>query len=107
MNIQPIEIEKYCIDKYVKVHDEFGWTGEFKLSAKNILDIVIDLTKNERQTHTQANNNADTKQLIIADVIKAERTVCLACGDDIHESCVPRISDLKCPECGGNWYTDL
>jgi len=70
MNIQPIEIEKHCIDKYVKVHDEFGWTGEFKLSAKNILDIVIDLTKSERQTPTEANKNADTKQLIIADVSK-------------------------------------
>jgi len=42
-NPQPEEIEKYCIEKYRKTHDAFGWTGEFKISAKNILDIIIDL----------------------------------------------------------------
>lgn len=46
--IQPSEIEKVMIEKLTerKINDEFGWTGEWRMSAKNVLDILIDLTRN-------------------------------------------------------------
>lgn len=42
---QPSEIEKLMKEKFEnqKIDDEFGWTGEYRLSAKDILDIIIDL----------------------------------------------------------------
>lgn len=42
---QPSEIEKLMKDKLDarKIDDEFGWTGEWRLSAKDVLDIIIDL----------------------------------------------------------------
>lgn len=42
---QPSEIAKLMKEKLDtrKLNDEFGWTGEWRLSAKNVLDIIIDL----------------------------------------------------------------
>lgn len=42
---QPSEIEKLMKDKLDarKIDDEFGWTGEWRLSAKDVLDIIIEL----------------------------------------------------------------
>jgi hypothetical protein len=42
---QPSEIEKVMKEKLEarKIDDEFGWTGEWRLSAKDVLDVIIDL----------------------------------------------------------------
>lgn len=40
--IQPKEIEEYFNDKDRRLDDEFGWTGEYRLSAKDVLDFTID-----------------------------------------------------------------
>lgn len=42
---QPEQINKILEEKYghKKEYDEFGWTGEYTLSNKDILDIIIDL----------------------------------------------------------------
>ena len=45
MKIQPIEIDNILSDKYQdkKINDEFGFTGEYRLCQKDIIDIIIDL----------------------------------------------------------------
>lgn len=45
--IQPKDIEEYFKDK--KIIDDIGWTGEFHVSAKDILDCFIDLRHKEVQ----------------------------------------------------------
>lgn len=42
---QPSKIEELMKEKLesLKINDEFGWTGEWRLSAKDVLDIIIDL----------------------------------------------------------------
>lgn len=42
---QPSDIETYCDEKEWRHYDDDGWTGQFTISAKNILDIMIDLNK--------------------------------------------------------------
>lgn len=44
---QPTEIETIMAQKFEnrKINDEFGWTGEWRMSVKNILDLIIDLNK--------------------------------------------------------------
>jgi len=42
---QPSAIEAYCDEKEWRHYDDDGWTGQFTVSAKNILDIMIDLNK--------------------------------------------------------------
>lgn len=39
--IQPTDIEKYLTEKGKKIHDKMGWTGEFHLSAKDMIDLLI------------------------------------------------------------------
>lgn len=41
--IQPAEIEKYFDEKNKRIIDDMGWTGEYHLSAKDILDLIIDI----------------------------------------------------------------
>lgn len=42
---QPSDIEKLMkeILKHRMINDEFGWTGEWRMSAKDVLDVIIDL----------------------------------------------------------------
>lgn len=42
---QPIEIEKLMKEKleHRTINDDFGWTGEWRMSAKDVLDVIIDL----------------------------------------------------------------
>lgn len=42
---QPSDIEKLMKEKLKtrKINDEFGWTGEWRMSAKDIIDVIIDL----------------------------------------------------------------
>ena len=42
---QPIEIEKLMKEKwdYRMINDDLGWTGEWRMSAKDVLDLIIDL----------------------------------------------------------------
>lgn len=42
---QPTEIEKLMKQKleHRMINDEFGWTGEWRMSAKDVLDVIIDL----------------------------------------------------------------
>ena len=42
---QPIEIEKLMKEKleHRMINDDFGWTGEWRMSAKDVLDVIIDL----------------------------------------------------------------
>jgi hypothetical protein len=50
--IQPKKIEQYFHEKNKGITDDFGWTGEFKLTAKDILDFIIDL----RMLNTEQND---------------------------------------------------
>jgi len=45
MNTQPEEINELLKQKYSakRVLDEFGFTGQYNLSSKDLLDIIIDL----------------------------------------------------------------
>jgi hypothetical protein len=42
---QTSEIETLMKEKLAnrKIDDEFGWTGEWRMSAKDVLDVIIDL----------------------------------------------------------------
>ena len=42
---QPIEIEKLMKEKWEHrmINDNLGWTGEWRMSAKDVLDVIIDL----------------------------------------------------------------
>src|SRR5690554_2201822 len=42
---QPIEIEKLMKEKleHRMINDDLGWTGEWRMSAKDVLDVIIDL----------------------------------------------------------------
>lgn len=42
---QPIEIEKLMKEKleHRMINDDIGWTGEWRMSAKDVLDVIIDL----------------------------------------------------------------
>jgi len=46
---QPSEIETYFNEKqnHKRIHDDLGWTGEYSLSAKDILDLIIDLQRRD------------------------------------------------------------
>lgn len=50
---------------------------------------------------------ARTLLLGLLGVINAKRTVCHTCEEDIADYFVPTLDDLKCPECGNKWHTDL
>jgi len=43
MKIQPKDIEKYCDEKEWRNYDKDGFTGKYVVSAKNIIDMLIDL----------------------------------------------------------------
>lgn len=46
LKIQPSEIEKILNTddyKHLRIDDDLGWTGEWRISAKNIIDLLIDL----------------------------------------------------------------
>lgn len=49
--LQPNELNKMLEEKYVqkRIFDEFGWTGEYSLSCKDIIDLIIDFS-NKPQT---------------------------------------------------------
>lgn len=52
--IQPTEVEQLIQEKLAdrKIYDEFGWTGEWRMSAKNVLDLIIDLQNDQKlQNH--------------------------------------------------------
>ena len=42
--LQPSTIEKVMKEKLKdrEIHDDLGWTGEWRVSAKNVLDVLID-----------------------------------------------------------------
>jgi len=42
---QPSEIEKLMKEKleHRMINDEFGWTGEWRMCAKDVFDVIIDL----------------------------------------------------------------
>ena len=42
---QPSEIVELMMEKleHRMINDEFGWTGEWRMSAKDVLDVIIDL----------------------------------------------------------------
>lgn len=44
---QPSEIEALMKEKLAnrKIDDECGWTGEWRMSAKEVLDVILDLQK--------------------------------------------------------------
>ena len=44
---QPSDIEILMKEKFahLKIDDEFGFTGEWRMSAKNVLDVIIDLQR--------------------------------------------------------------
>lgn len=44
--VQPTDIENYFIKKEKKQMDEMGWTGMFVVSAKDVLDFIIDRKNN-------------------------------------------------------------
>jgi hypothetical protein len=46
--IQPSEIEEYFKEK--KCFDSMGWTGEYHVSAKDIIDLLIDLKNNQNDS---------------------------------------------------------
>ena len=49
--VQPSTIKKVLEgNKYRDrmIFDEFGWTGEYRFSEKQILDIIIDLKNNHK-----------------------------------------------------------
>lgn len=48
-DLQPKEIEKYFTNLKKRQYDEHGWTGEFTVTAKDILDFIIDLRKTPNQ----------------------------------------------------------
>ncbi len=69
--LQPKDIEKYFDSKGWRNYDEYGWTGEYVVSVKNILDMLIDLNiLSERQQIIKSNEQHKTKALSIADVSK-------------------------------------
>jgi hypothetical protein len=44
--IQPQEIEKYLNNKNKRILDKVGWTGEYHVSAKDIIDMMRDISNN-------------------------------------------------------------
>jgi len=55
----------------------------------------------ERQTPTEANNNAETKQLIIGDVTRqSEQLFCKDCGTAFEYNWHVEYND--CPKCGND-----
>ena len=69
---------------------------------EEILQIASDLREGN-----VTSNEAKSQLLRLFGVINAKRTVCHSCNEDIADYFVPKIEDLSCPECGGQWYTDL
>jgi hypothetical protein len=43
--LQPTDIERYFNDKGKRITDDLGWLGEYHVSAKDIIDMIIDLKK--------------------------------------------------------------
>jgi len=39
--LQPLEITAYLREKDMEIRDEFGLTGEFKVSTKDIYDMLL------------------------------------------------------------------
>lgn len=72
--IQPTEIEQLIKEKLAdrKIDDEFGWTGEWRMSAKNVLDLIIDL-QNNPNSQTQIEKMEDDKAELIENHFKLFR----------------------------------
>lgn len=81
--IQPTEIEQLMQEKLAdrKINDEFGWTGEWRMSAKNVLDLIIDLNV----SHQIEKLEAEKKKLLEA----------LEKATDLLEAGFPEISAVK------------
>ena len=58
--VQPKIIEAYFNEKDKRIIDDMGWTGEYHLSAKDIIDFIID-------NHAQSSKVSDTDIEIFAD----------------------------------------
>lgn len=69
---------------------------------QKIIKIAKDLEQGTITTKTARN-----LLLGLFGVINAKRTVCHTCKEDIADYFVPTLDDLKCPECGNKWHTDL
>jgi hypothetical protein len=46
---QPQEVDKWLLEKLKekRINDEFGWTGEYRLCQKDLVDFFIDHTDNK------------------------------------------------------------
>ena len=42
---QPKEVDAWLLDKmkHKRIDDEFGWTGEYRLCQKDLIDFLIDV----------------------------------------------------------------
>ena len=54
--LQPAKIEEYFIKKEKKIFDEFGWTGDFRLCAKDIIDMLIDFECDGKKAENENSN---------------------------------------------------
>lgn len=43
--VNPNDIMKYFDEKNKRIIDEFGWTGQYNVNAKDILDFLIDVVQ--------------------------------------------------------------
>lgn len=84
----------------------YKWSKLFASKRYNTKDGVIQLTPEEQQELLDDAEKV-VKNCSIPDVINAKRTVCHSCKEDIADCFVPQIKDLRCPECGNQWHTDL
>ena len=74
-----------------------------RMDFKEKLTIISDNLNHSIITEQEAR-----KQIcVLLGVINAKRTVCHTCKEDIADYFVPTLDDLRCPECGNKWHTDL
>lgn len=80
--IQPEQIEKYLINK--RLMDEMGWTGEFRVSAKDIIDMIIDLftpNKEPQQSEKQVRSCKTCWQKDSRNSMKGNYMPCAECNE--------------------------
>ena len=103
-DLQPTQIENYLTDKKKRLYDNMGWTGEFTVSAKDILDMLIDLKQPDNLPEPEIFEwkgeifEWKGEKFKIIPLPKGSKSVCSGCYFEKKSNC-PMLSDQNFDEC--------
>lgn len=74
---QPDKIEEYMKREFSDkmINDDMGWTGEFSLSNKNVLDLIIDLSKLNKDHKNKLPEEKDSQWVQLTKLLELDKDI--------------------------------